>query len=410
MSAGWGWVDFSTNDRNRIAAIMSMLRERGVLDELGIGVLRDAISDQLVPGLSTIQRRAKYFLFTPIIVRRYFQSSKSESLPAFFHREETEMLEKTASNYRKPGRNQEPGIFGITLKHARDLQAMPSSIYWGGQLTLGLIDLGDRRPNLSQYLAANSQKIEDQAKTEEDDHSAGIRDKSGIVIPKKIIDAFDPKTIELSKLEAEFLRETFVRSLTKAYPDSLLLQLFTDPDLTAYVASDNAVTFEEVYEKFFTPQSGNYRPYGTQRLRALMQLGFHFSSAIYGAMVMYTLLLEEKIGRSGDSDAYWTRWTETVGETTLPLDFSLLREIAPDGKAMRFLHKWIEAVRKQDQKNMRDLIIQQEFISKTGRARLKKPSLAPEEFEDWPTERKQEYRIQQAQIMVRDIFRGLQRA
>ena len=88
MSANWGWVDFSTKDRNRIAAIMSQLREQGVLDELGIGVLRDAISDQLFPGLSTLQTRAKYFLFTPVIVRRYLHKPQSMALPKYFEQVE----------------------------------------------------------------------------------------------------------------------------------------------------------------------------------------------------------------------------------------------------------------------------------------------------------------------------------
>ena len=40
-------------------------RERDTRDELGIGVVRDALSDLMFPGTSTVQTRATYFLLVP---------------------------------------------------------------------------------------------------------------------------------------------------------------------------------------------------------------------------------------------------------------------------------------------------------------------------------------------------------
>lgn len=56
-----GWIDFSKNERSKILSILDLLREKGVLDELGIASIRDAYSDLFFPGTSTIQTRAKYF-------------------------------------------------------------------------------------------------------------------------------------------------------------------------------------------------------------------------------------------------------------------------------------------------------------------------------------------------------------
>lgn len=42
-----------------------MFEEPGTRDELGIGPVRDAFSEQLFPGTSVIQTRARYFLFVP---------------------------------------------------------------------------------------------------------------------------------------------------------------------------------------------------------------------------------------------------------------------------------------------------------------------------------------------------------
>jgi hypothetical protein len=57
-----GWIDFTTNDRNRIGSVLDLMKPEGMVDELGLGTIRDALANQLFPGISTIQTRAKYFL------------------------------------------------------------------------------------------------------------------------------------------------------------------------------------------------------------------------------------------------------------------------------------------------------------------------------------------------------------
>lgn len=40
-----GWIDFSEKDRKRALEVIQNLTERGAVDEIGIGVVRDAFSD-----------------------------------------------------------------------------------------------------------------------------------------------------------------------------------------------------------------------------------------------------------------------------------------------------------------------------------------------------------------------------
>ena len=70
-----GWVDFSSEDRERVKHALSQLAQPGTLDELGIGGLRDAFADLMFPGFSTLQTRAKYFITVPRIIRDYLQLS-----------------------------------------------------------------------------------------------------------------------------------------------------------------------------------------------------------------------------------------------------------------------------------------------------------------------------------------------
>lgn len=62
-----GFIDFSKEERNKILATLKMLDTPTALDELGIGVIRDAYADILFPGISTIQTRAKYFVLMPYL-------------------------------------------------------------------------------------------------------------------------------------------------------------------------------------------------------------------------------------------------------------------------------------------------------------------------------------------------------
>lgn len=53
-----GWVDFSKTERDKVVSILRLLGTQTALDELGIGTVRDAFSDMLFPGISTLQTRA----------------------------------------------------------------------------------------------------------------------------------------------------------------------------------------------------------------------------------------------------------------------------------------------------------------------------------------------------------------
>ena len=63
------WLDSSEHERRSVLELVSALDEPGTLDELGIGTIRDTIADVLFPGTSTIQTRARYFLFIPWILQ-----------------------------------------------------------------------------------------------------------------------------------------------------------------------------------------------------------------------------------------------------------------------------------------------------------------------------------------------------
>ena len=75
-----GWIDFSRQDKADSINIINSMKEKGVLDELGFGALRQAFANCFFPGTSTIQTRAKYFFIVSYILQDFISSvSASEN-------------------------------------------------------------------------------------------------------------------------------------------------------------------------------------------------------------------------------------------------------------------------------------------------------------------------------------------
>jgi hypothetical protein len=65
VPSAFGWLDYSARERRAMLEIVDLFREKGTVDELGVGTIRDAFADHLFPGTSTLHSRARYFLFIP---------------------------------------------------------------------------------------------------------------------------------------------------------------------------------------------------------------------------------------------------------------------------------------------------------------------------------------------------------
>jgi hypothetical protein len=63
------WIDFDETERSRMQRLLALFQEQETRDELGLGSIRDYLSDRFFPGTSTIQTRLRYMLFVPWILR-----------------------------------------------------------------------------------------------------------------------------------------------------------------------------------------------------------------------------------------------------------------------------------------------------------------------------------------------------
>src|SRR6266540_2281351 len=131
MPSTFTWLDYSEAERRKMNEIIGMFREKETRDELGIGSIRDAFADTFFPGTSTIQTRARYFLFIPWMYRQLEERRLS---PVAIARE-ARKFEIDLINGLIAGGEAGQGVIGERVRAG--LQRLPSNVYWVGLAVWG---------------------------------------------------------------------------------------------------------------------------------------------------------------------------------------------------------------------------------------------------------------------------------
>src|SRR5690625_585078 len=130
VTSTFGWLDTDRSQRQQMLELVDQFREQGTVDDLGIGQVRDAFSDLLFPGTSTLHTRLRYALFIPWLLQRASRERSAGQMA-----EELRRLEFRLIDSLKKGDAGE-GILGSSA--GRDLKRLPSSVYWALLGTWGL--------------------------------------------------------------------------------------------------------------------------------------------------------------------------------------------------------------------------------------------------------------------------------
>ena len=144
MPSTFSWLDFSESDQRRAREILQMFSQRESRDELGIGVVRDVFSNLLFPGISVIQTRARYFLYVAWLIQvGVRRGRKGKDLLSWLDGEERRLIETLRSG------GDTAGLIGVEAGIA--VKILPSTIYWSGLSTYGII----RWPGTLEQIASS---------------------------------------------------------------------------------------------------------------------------------------------------------------------------------------------------------------------------------------------------------------
>jgi hypothetical protein len=403
LTTSLGWIDFSKEQRNRVGAVLDLLKLGGMVDELGIGTVRDLLSDRLFPGISTIQTRAKYFFYVPYILRDYQvlppAQKKKISSTKFFEQKEFELMWDLSDKYKDIPNN---GVIGISIKRGNPIIRRPSAIYWNGIYRFGLINTGGLGAN-SFLKAVNKSSVSELLSSQEkgdegskDDADIDFENIFKIKVPYKgnWKDSID---VELESEEAEFLQDQIS---SRAEGTLLALLLNDDKIWEIFSASESFQEFAKASIDAKIPAL----------ILKEIQLAHDFSELMYGSNLYYNLLLQK---RKFDSEYYkdeWDNWqTDLFSEMILgnsfdPNDIFSLGRVNREA-TINFIKEFWQLAKNgfNNEKLLEKMILAQEFGVKGTKARL-----FPDKLHDVIEEKKLglgkfEYRFRQAKVIINDI-------
>jgi len=408
-----GWIDFSPDDRNKVKNVLALLSEPGTLDELGIGQIRDAYSDMLFPGISTIQTRAKYFITVPRILRDYqvaiaANKKRYQNLQNFLMKQENEVARLLAENH---GEGQ--GVIGFNRISQGGVDRRPSEIYWNGLRTLGLVRTAASLADFCRLMdREDSHSVIDKVELEE-----GIDDKleqhSLVRLPDRNPDWMEKGklSLHLSRLEAAFLKGKLVE--TPAISHSVPAQLFKHDLLKNMLSKSpqnvlsrspqtDVKTFDLLVEVLVTSDAVD------QQCKDNIQLAQEFSLAMEGPHIRYNLLLakhnnfDDKVKGYEDDYKQWKGlFTHERVERWLAIDNEKHR-IKP--KAKSFVHDCRKII--QDDANVAQL---DKCVKARAEANKGPRSLLNKKLNNngWVGIRRLVYRWGTAKTILSDIQEGL---
>lgn len=359
------WLDADTEDQARMRDIIRLFTNRDSRDELGLGQVRDVISDGLFPGTTVLLTRARYLLFVPWC----FQLAEGRPDPlAMADKNERQVI----STLRRSGSDDLTGLLGARVGQA--LQTLPSTIYWGTLRRYGIV---------REDLAWKSDVFGAVARAEDGDDEGARKRISAWShsvppvppdFPHRIDDAF-----ALSREEAGWLSECVLEHA----PGTVMAHLMNHAPMKESRSpwSDPAVQGVE------------------GEAAALLRNAEAFSTAMHGAALLYNLQLAEEYERVIPEDrrrfaapveqyrgdlAEWADRVERariahwdVGDLWRWVYDTAKATIAP-GSA-RFISDWVAHVQGIDPRAIsedlvaRDLVRERERRQKRALARLGNP-------------------------------------
>jgi len=349
-----GWIDFSATDRDAIKQALDQVRQKGAVDELGIGIVRDAFANHLFPGFSTIQTRAKYFVTVPHMVADYLYQKRhvrQETALSKYLEHQEEWLGKELVGERLPQHlSNESGIFGA------DVVRKPYSVYWNGLRQLGIINTDLSVRQFEQQIAASAGEIE----ADHEDDAVGVDAPAaqfGVQLPEA--ESWDESLrygIHLSPSEAGFLKRKLQQMPEKTIPFQLYQQ-----DSEVF---DKAISCKSFQSLHYYLNEAAHLP---EKVANILRLAREFSNVIYGAHIRFNLVLTRVHGRDHLHNAiHKDQWQQWLHEGYKPDDLSeatadnWLAHVAPnvDTETRTFLRDWCRrAGANAEEKELDDLII-----------------------------------------------------
>jgi hypothetical protein len=395
------WLDASREDQRRMREIVNLFTQSESRDELGIGQVRDAFSDSLFPGTSTLHTRARYLLFVPWC----FVAAAAKGGTAVRGERRVEDSERALiAGLIDLGATD--GLIGRVAGVA--VKTLPSTLYWGALRQYAILQVAEPLDVLGLPVSP------DPGQEELAERLVGAWSPTLPPVPAGF--PRHPETgFELSRAEARWLQERMLGGAE----GSLLYHLVSDGN---------------------RPQANSDAPWDDPACHAappeakkILEHARLFSLAVHGASYLYNLMIaelyveaghtriENPVERYRDHLQGWAQECERNGTALSRWDrgefWQLILAVNPQVRpaTRAFLTTWFNPVcslvvqRAADDEALRQLIGRRERAQKGSQSRLTNERL----LASWSGEsgtRRLTYRWSQVNRLVQDLHDGLEAA
>jgi hypothetical protein len=401
MSSTFTWLDFSEGERRQAMEVIDQFRDEDTRDELGIGTVRDSLADLLFPGTSTIQTRARYFLFIPWV---YLELERRKigypQIAREARKAETVLIDKLLAA------GADVGVIGARSRVK--LQRLPSTAYWAGLRKWGILQLARSKDEYHRWLDLYYDQLHRAPAADESDDAGSISSANWhLNVPTSPETFPDDATFKLTFNEADYLADR-IRQKTAG-------------SLLAHYVSHEIIPEAPLPWLDETCQSL------PEQLRNLVDHAQHFSEVMHGAALLYNLLLAESHPQFAElCDQYRDRLAEWWAEVPMMrasrvadkrdafwslVESNTAHRVPPPTKT--FVNRWHEMVIEAgndlpivDNSDARFLIKDRERKIKPGRARIGNHQM----LQDWGGQSgtaQLNYRWPTASQIIEDIVRPL---
>ena len=367
MSATLTWLDLTASDRDRMRQVLDLFNEQGTVDEMGLGSLRDALSEALFPGTSTIQTRLRYVLFVPWIYRHLETGRTATSdVSTQLRKAELDLIGPLLEN----GWSQ--GVIGERARGS--LTRRPSSVYWTALVRWGLFL--HERPQ-GWYHTHFTDLLRGTSVEEATDDPGIIRTRQPNWHPR--LPAPPPEfpheaSFDLTREEAVFLQGR--------------LEEHCAGSLLAWMAREGSDAPSDGC--FWDDSAATHALVG---IRETIELARRFSLHVEGMPLLYNLLLAERfLAEHGGGDETVEQYRQEIDEWAAReakekafdsaelWTFAVSRQVRVPRLQRHFVEAWSTRLPKAgptaitDDRTLRDLIETREQQLKGSRARLHNPA------------------------------------
>ena len=254
--------------------VIALFAESGTVDDIGIGAVRDAFSDLLFPGLSTVQTRPRYFLFVPWVYQRLAEEKvPSDRAEDKARQWEVELIESLLAG------GATDGVIGSSARST--LKQLPSFIYWNGLRVAGIRQFTGTRGDYHRAMNRINDTNRRAVRGEADETIAGVKGQWHHNLPPRPADLWESAPLDLTAEEADYLRERFVAGS----PDSLFAALLRSGRTIGAISRFpwDATSLDQL----------------APITRVQVQHARWFSESIHGAQLLYNVMLAEKAAFRG---------------------------------------------------------------------------------------------------------------